>query len=127
MIKRVEDTKNNDDGLHGGCMEEGEYMSFQLSQAKFRGALGALAVVSTVMLPVMGWQVVRYVDNLKEIGDGLGDIATKVAILNVQVTGLQADVNSLETFIRDPKTRTGSYVLPQKGEEVVEHDVTAKL
>lgn len=125
-MKRVEDTNNND-GLHGGCMEEGEYMNFQLSQAKFRGALGALAVVSTVMLPIMGWQVVRYVDNLKEIGDGLGEISMKVAVLTVQVSSLQADVNSLETAIREPRARTGNYILPQNGEEAVEHDVTAKL
>lgn len=126
-MKRVEDTNNNDTGLHGGCMEEGEYMNFQLSQAKFRGALGALAVVSTVMLPIMGWQVVRYVDNLKEIGDGLGEISTKVAVLGVQVSALQADVNALESAFHEPKARTGNYVLPQKGEEVVEHDITAKL
>lgn len=125
-MKRVEDTNNNE-GLHGGCMEEGEYMNFQLSQAKFRGALGALAVVSTVMLPVMGWQVVRYVDNLKEIGEGLGDISTKVAVLAVQVDSLQADVNSLESYIREPKARTGDYVLPQKGTPLVTHDTQAKL
>lgn len=126
-MKRVEDTNNNEDEVHGGCMEEGEYMNFQLSQAKFRGAFGALAVVSTVMLPIMGWQVVRYVDNLKEIGDGLGEISTKVAVLGVQVSALQADVNALESAVREPKARAGNYVLPQKGKEVVEHDITAKL
>ncbi len=102
-------------------------MQFQLARASFRAILGALAVVSTVMLPIMGWQVVRYVDNLKEIGDELGEISTKVAVLGVQVSALQADVNALESAVREPKARAGNYVLPQKGQEVVEHDITAKL
>ena len=93
-------------------MEEGARMDFQLTQAKLRGVIGTLAVVTTVVFPVLGWAAVRYVDVMDEVGDNLSKVAITVAVLSNDVSTLKDNVRSLELYVRGPSVRPGNFVIP---------------
>ena len=96
-------------------MEEGDCMNSQLNQAKLRGVIGTLAVVTTVVLPVLGWTAVRYVAVMDEVGDNLSKVAITVAVLSNDVSTLKDDVRSLELY-RVPSVRPGNFVIPAPAE-----------
>ena len=93
-------------------MEEGDCMNFQLTQAKLRGVIGTLAVVTTAVLPVLGWTAVRYVDVMDDVGNNLSKVAITVAVLSNDVSTLKDDVRSLELYVRGPSVRPGNFVIP---------------
>ena len=97
-------------------MEEGDYMNLQLTQARLRGVIGTLAVVTTVVLPVLGWTAVRYIDVMDEVGDNLSKVAITVAVLSNDVSTLKDGVRSLELYVRGPSVRPGNFVIPAPAE-----------
>ena len=91
-------------------------MNSQLNQAKLRGVIGTLAVVTTVVLPVLGWTAVRYIDVMDEVGDNLSKVAITVAVLSNDVSTLKDGVRSLEFYVRGPSVRPGNFVIPAPAE-----------
>ena len=96
-------------------------MNLQLTTAKLRGVIGTLAVVTTVVLPVLGWIAVRYVDALDDVGNNLSKVAITVAVLSNDVSTLKDNVRSLELYIRGPSVRPGNFVIPAPAETPIHY------
>lgn len=101
---------------------EGEDMTFQLTQARFRAVMATLSAVALVLVPVTGYVVANYVDKIDSSITATHNLRVEVAVMSNTLDEIKDDVGELNRAFRrydaEPSVRKGVFTIMRGSDEI---------
>lgn len=101
---------------------EGEDMTFQLTQARFRAVMATLSAVALVLVPVTGYVVANYIDKIDSSIAATHKLRVEVAVMSSMLDEIKDDVSELNRAFRRydaaPSVRKGVFTTMRGFDEI---------